>query len=186
MIQLNPDYLIFQTVQGENIPCSAETVTIELIGEAADSLDPGVVREAAAAVVHYFKEELGRDYVSVAEFSEALQKVLNNLGLTVSGPDQETASSNPVAIFDLEELASEAEGAFELVFFARLREEMRTSLSAAPGLVHFRGLRSCVKQLLGRKRWNESCQSLNDQIVCYLRECLSTEHPKSSCGLLVQ
>src|SRR3569833_1988255 len=71
MIQLRPDCLIFQTSQGELIPCSAETVTIELIGDASSVLDPEIVREAASAVVHYFKHDLGRETVSVAEFSDA-------------------------------------------------------------------------------------------------------------------
>jgi hypothetical protein len=186
MIQLNPDCLIFQTGQGENIPCSAETVTIELIGEAAHSLDPGVVREAAAAVVHYFREELGRDFVSVAEFSEALQRVLNDLGLHVTAPDTDKPSvKESVAVSDLQKLAGEAGDSLELLFFARLRQEMRSQLTAAPGLLRFRGLRPCVKQLLGTKRWNSRCQNLNDQIVNYLRECLSSEQPGTSCGLMV-
>ena len=49
MIQLHPEYLIFRTSQGELIPCSAESVTIELIGDASSFLDPDTVREAAAA-----------------------------------------------------------------------------------------------------------------------------------------
>ena len=69
MIQLHPEYLIFRTSQGELIPCSAESVTIELIGDASSFLDPDTVREAAAAVVHYFKNDLGQHTVSVAEFS---------------------------------------------------------------------------------------------------------------------
>ena len=76
MIQLHPEYLIFQTSQGELIPCSAESVTIELIGDASSLLDPEVVREAASAVVHYFKNELGRETVSVTEFSKALERAL--------------------------------------------------------------------------------------------------------------
>ena len=53
MIQLHPDCLIFETSTGESIPCSAEVVTIELVGDS--KLDPQIVREAAAAVVYYFR-----------------------------------------------------------------------------------------------------------------------------------
>ena len=63
MIQLHPDCLIFETSSGESIPCSAEVVTIELVGDS--KLDPEIVREAASAVVYYFRHELGRDNVSV-------------------------------------------------------------------------------------------------------------------------
>jgi hypothetical protein len=81
MIQLHPDCLIFRTSQGELIPCSAESVTIEMIGDASSLIDPETVREAAAAVVHYFKYDLHRDTVSVAEFSDALQRRCAVLGL---------------------------------------------------------------------------------------------------------
>src|ERR1041384_8183207 len=87
MIQLHPDCLIFETSSGESIPCSAEVVTIELVGDS--KLDPQTVREAAAAVVYYFRNELGRDNVSGEEFSRSLQRVLNTLGYEVTAPDGE-------------------------------------------------------------------------------------------------
>jgi len=49
MIQLHPDCLIFRTSQGELIPCSAESVTIEMIGDASSLIDPETVREAPPA-----------------------------------------------------------------------------------------------------------------------------------------
>jgi hypothetical protein len=85
MIQLNPDCLVFQTADGDYIPCSAEFVTLELIGDAADLLDPELIQDASAAVLHYFKYELGRTHVSVGEFSMALEKVLRGFGLSVLG-----------------------------------------------------------------------------------------------------
>src|SRR5688572_1623412 len=105
MIQLNPDCLIFQTASGENIPCSAELVTIELIGDAAEFLDPQIIQNASSAVLHYFKNELARDFVSVAEFSEALEKVLRGFGLDVR-PAEETEPLTPrVEEADLREIA---------------------------------------------------------------------------------
>src|SRR5436853_5822899 len=92
MIQLHPDCLIFHTSAGESIPCSAEVVTIELVGDS--NLDPQVVREAAAAVVYYFKNELGRENVSVEEFSRALQRVLCKLGYDVTSPGVEDSQQN--------------------------------------------------------------------------------------------
>src|ERR1700678_1629729 len=54
MIQLKNDCLILQTESGQQIPCSAESVTFELMGEGAQLVDPEVVRHASAAVLHYF------------------------------------------------------------------------------------------------------------------------------------
>jgi hypothetical protein len=181
MIQLHPDCLIFQTSSGENIPCSAEVVTIELVGEA--NLDPEVVREAAAAVVCYFRNELGREHVSVEEFSRALQKVLRKLGYQVSGNDDSKPEPS-MAISNLPELASSSGKGFELFFYQRLRYELRNQLQLDPQIVRFQGLRTCVKQLSGRQRWCPFCQRMSDQIVEYLRECFSAERGRD-CNLVV-
>ncbi len=184
MIQLHPDCLIFETAKGESIPCSAETVTIELIGEAASHLDPEIVQEAAAAVVHYFNDELGRMTVSIAEFSLALERVLQNLGIKViSAQTQERQQK--VIVSDLSEFATQAGTGLELIFFTKLREEMRVLLRSSPEVVRFKGLRTSVRVLTGTKKWTASCQRLNDQIVDYMRECLSVDCP-STCNLVIQ
>jgi len=76
--------LIFKTSEGEEIPCSAEWVTLELMGEAAVNVEPELIRNASAAVLHYFKDELNRTFVSISEFADALEKVLRGLGFQVS------------------------------------------------------------------------------------------------------
>src|SRR6266566_150879 len=81
MILLRPDCLVFNTPNGESIPCSVHEVSIELLGQTADWVDRELVQNAALAVLHYFKEELGRTSVTVAEFSQALEQALTNLGL---------------------------------------------------------------------------------------------------------
>jgi hypothetical protein len=188
MIQLHPDCLIFQTSSGENIPCSAEVVTVELVGEA--TLDPEIVREAASAVVYYFKVELGRDNVSIEEFSRALERVLIKLGYEVTAGEDVHSSSGfgeaelPQVTLNLPELASACGKGFELIFFQRLRTELREQLRTHPRSLRFQGLRTCVKQLTGARRWTERCQKLNDQIVDYLRECYAVEGP-ADCNLVV-
>ena len=86
---------------------------------------------------------------------------------------------------DLQELAGEADLGCELVFFPRLRDMLRRELDGTPLLLRFRGLRACVKQLAGAKRWGPHCQALSDQIVDYLRGCLGAEKSGSSCALMV-
>src|SRR5688572_2089629 len=122
MIQLHPECLIFRTSRGELIPCSAESVTIELIGDASSLLDPDMVREAAAAVVHYFKYDLGRETVSVGEFSEALERALKCFGFNVTTSAVEKARASIGT--DLREIARAVE-LFELSFFPILREEVK-------------------------------------------------------------
>jgi hypothetical protein len=182
MIQLHPDCLIFRTSQGELIPCSAETVTIEMIGDASSLIDPETVREAAAAVVHYFKYDLHRDTVSIAEFSEALQRALRCFGFDVTTSSFENGVP-PGA--DLRELARGAEDV-ELAFFQRLREEFSRQARDSGEVVRFWGLRECSKQITGAKRWGRSCERFSEQVVAFLRNCLSVEPKAQSRGLIVR
>ncbi|HVY68867.1 MAG TPA: hypothetical protein VHH73_03015, partial [Verrucomicrobiae bacterium] len=114
MIQLNSHSLIFELANGEAIPCSAEQVTIDLIGDAAGMLDPELIREAAAAVLHYFKVEQGREYVSVPEFSRALGQVLRGFGLNVIGPDN-SPDAPAASGSDLRQIACDSGKAYELM-----------------------------------------------------------------------
>jgi hypothetical protein len=186
MIQMHPDTLMFETSNGEIIPCSAEQVTIEFIGEVSGDLDPELVRNAARAVLHYFKVELGKSQVSVGEFAQALTGVLRGLGLDVrDNGSNATPAPAPVMESDLRQLASASGKGFELAFFVGLRAELREKLRQAPCILRFKGLRGCVKQLSGARRWNRRCQQLNDQIVDYLRTCLLSEKRPGACSLVV-
>ena len=187
MIQLHHDYLMFETTSGELIPCSAEVVAVEMVGEYVSQVHPELLQHAAAAVLHYFKHDLGRCQVTVQEFSSALERVLKTFGFRIEsdGPAPVAAASPALEALDLPQLAHEAGGAFELAFFPRIREQLHRRLDHGRETVAFRGLRTCVKQLLGRKRWSPLCEVLSDQIVDYLRECLSSERSTASCKLVI-
>ena len=184
MIQLHPDCLMFKMPGGESIPCSADLIAVNLLGEAADLLDPELVQNAARAVLHFFKVEQGKMFVSVQEFSRTLATVLRGFGISVNSTE---AAPPPrrISESDLGELAGESGKAFELAFFPRLRDELRQQLNRSPQIVRFNGLRGCVKQLAGARRWTGRCQYLNDQIVDYLRHCLSNDPGAKNCSLMV-
>jgi hypothetical protein len=184
MIALRSDCLVFQLNNGQNIPCSPEMIAVEIVGDAHQQLEPETLRHAAASVFHYFKTELAREAVTVGEFSLALEKALHHLGYDIRAHEA-GEPVNGVSDGDLTLLASEASGALELLFFPRLRDELRVRLRQSPRVVRFRGLRSCVKQLMGVRRWTSRCEQLQDQIVDYLRGCLTAE-PAHNCALVVE
>jgi hypothetical protein len=189
MIQLKSDCLLFQTDDGEQVPCSAEWVTLELMGEGASLVDPEVVRHASAAVLHYFKNELKRQFVSVSEFALALEKVLRNFGLSVYADfegGEEAPKENRILDSNLHALASSpATAGIELLFFSQLRQELQRQMQQSPNILRFHGLRDCVKHLAGAERWTPRCQTLHDQIVDFLRGCWQTESASQSCALVV-
>jgi hypothetical protein len=185
MIALNSDCLLFQLQNGESIPCSPDMIAIEIVGEANGLLEPETLRHAAASVFHYFKTELAREVVTIGEFSLALEKALLCLGYSIHAQEPGGPAPEPNDA-DLARLASEAGDSLELLFFPRLRDELRDRLRASPRLVRFRGLRVCVKKLAGARRWSSRCEQLQDQIVDYLRGCLTAETEKANCSLVVE
>jgi hypothetical protein len=182
MIALSSNCLLFELSNGESVPCSAEMICVEIIGNPNSLIDPEMLRHAAASVFHYFKNDLDRETVTVGEFAGALEKVLRNLGLTLYPSRNEAA----VLESDLLLLARESGVSLELFFFPRLRDELRLQLRYSPRLLRFRGLRGCVKRLTQARRWSVRCEQLQDQIVDYLRQCLTAEPGQNDCALVVE
>ena len=65
MIALHDNCLIFELHNGESVPCSADMISVEIVGEANSLLEPETLRHAAASVFHYFKIELAREAVTI-------------------------------------------------------------------------------------------------------------------------
>ena len=184
MIALASDFLLFELASGERIPLSPEMISVELMTDSGSVLEPEFVKHAAASVFHYFKHELGQESVSVAEFAGALEKVLRGLGCSIRpGDTPERVTEEAEA--DLGRLASESGEGRELTFFPKLRGALRNQLKSSPRFVRFHGLRHCVKRLTGARRWSPRCESLQDQIIEYLRQCLTAESRTGQCELLV-
>jgi hypothetical protein len=182
MIALAEDVLIFEMGDGESVPFSAEMISVELMGSAASLFDVDFVRHASHAVFHYFRNELGRKTVLVSEFAEALEKVLRGFVLPTRAPNQK----GPVLESDLCQLACESGKGCELFFFPRLRQELQSHMTQAPAMLRFRGLRGCVKQLVGARRWTPRCQDLKDQILDYLRQCVCAQPCERELALVVE
>jgi hypothetical protein len=185
MIALGSECLLLELDNGESIPCSADMVAVELAEDAGGLFDPEFVGHATKAVFHYFKHELGRQSVSAGEFAGALEKVLRGFAATAQAPVR-SDSAPRVLEFDLWRLARESGPSCELFFFPRLRAELQRHLQQAPRVVRFSGLRGCVKQLTGARRWGRRCRNLEGEIVAYLRECLSAEAAPTDVALVVE
>ena len=184
MIALASDCLLFQLASGESVPLSAEMISIELMGGTAEWFDSEFVRHAANAVFHYFKQDLDRQTVTVGEFAGALEKVLR--GFTPAGAGARAPRSQEWRSRTWAGWRANRERALELFFFPRLREELRHKMRQAPQVVRFRGLRSCVMQLAGARRWTRRCQTIEEQIVSFLRGCLTAEAGQTQLSLVVQ
>jgi hypothetical protein len=185
MIALQSNCLLFRLANGESIPCSAEMINFEVHGNLSGLLEPEMLHHATASVFHYFKNELSCETITVGEFACALEKVLRGLGFVIRAGAIEPFPRETIET-DLGMLAGAPAESFELFFFQRLRNELRMQLRQSPRMVRFRGLRRCVKQLAGAHRWSRRCEKLQDQIVDYLRQCLTAEPEQNECALVVE
>jgi len=181
MIALGANCLLFKTLAGESVPLTPDMISIELTGEAEQMFEPDFVDNAASAVFHYFKHEVGRETVTVAEFAEALEKALKSLG---GGEMPSPAKTRRLVESDLRKLAGES--GCELVFFATLRAELRKMIKDEPEIVSFSWLQDCVKDLAGARRWTPRCRTLKSQILSYLEGCLCAEHTRNRLSLVVR
>ena len=185
MIQLHTDCLVFETSDGESIPCSAQDVTVELLGDAALELEPHMVTEAAEAVLFHFKVDLGRASVTVGEFTMALEVILRGFGYKIVAAGDDDKTDDGAAETNLHDLAHQAGEGLEMVFFCTLRDQIHADLHGKPELLRVKGLREAVKKLTGAKKWSPRCQKLNDQIVDYLRHIVSQHQQQAKLTLMI-
>src|SRR5215216_5567971 len=126
MIALADNCLVFELANGDRVPFSPDMIAIDLMGEAAQQFEPEFVRHSANAVFYYFKHELARQSVTVAEFATALSSVLRGFSLSVQ---RQRLNRVPGLVeSDLKLLALESGEACELFFFPRLRGELQLQL----------------------------------------------------------
>ena len=195
MIALRDDFLLVAQEGGHYIPCSVEHLTFELAGRAANQVDPEWMKQAAAGVLHYFKDELGQSHVTVAEFTTALSKVFQGLGMTaevttiappVAEPEGATAPPQVIWRGDLEAIAVESGELGELAFQKALLSQLTMALESSSQTVEFSGLRGCVKMITGRKHWCPECRKWSAWIVDLLRAWMSEKAGHRHVSLVVR
>ena len=194
MIALRDDFLLVAQEGGHYIPCSVEHLTFELAGNAANQVDPEWMKQAAAGVLHYFKDELGQSHVTVAEFTTALSKVFQGLGMTaevttiappVAEPEGALAPPQVVWRGDLQAIAVESGELGELAFQKALLSQLTMALESSSQTVEFSGLRGCVKMITGRKHWCPECRKWSAWIVDLLRSWMSEKAGHRHVSLVV-
>ena len=195
MIALRDDFLLVAQEGGHYIPCSVEHLTFELAGNAANQVDPEWMKQAAAGVLHYFKDELGKSHVTVDEFTKALTKVFQGLGLTaevttiappVAEPEGALAPPQVVWRGDLQAIAVESGELGELAFQKALLSQLTMALESSSQTVEFSGLRGCVKMITGRKHWCPECRKWSAWIVDMLRSWMSEKAGHRHVSLVVR
>ncbi len=185
MIALRDDCILVAQADGGFLPCSAEELTVEIADDAAGMVDEEALKQAAAAVMHYFREELERTTVTLAEFTNMLTRVLKGLGLNAEISGQ-VVPGEEIRFADLRTLAVGEGVAGELEFCQRLRTLLREQLAAGPVRLEILGLRGCVKRLAGRKHWCPACERTAAWVLELIRGWYAQEAPAPPPALIVR
>jgi hypothetical protein len=190
VIQLHPDLLLLPAKKEEGggwIPCSAQELALEITADTG-YIDKDLLQNAVAGVLHYFREELKRDQVSVEEFRTALEFVLTNFGVHLQGLNPSAEPDQDMVFFcDLVKVAATIGQAGELGFYTRIAIVLREFMQRSPRMIRVTGLRDCVKHLVGARRWSRRCTETGDQIIGFLQQVFASASTggETRCVLLI-
>jgi ATP cone domain len=169
MIQLHSDVLWVEAEDGRLAPFDEQrlAMSIQKVAENVGQSDWWLA-ESIAAAVHAFGVKSRRDRIIPSkEIAEIVATVLATLGY--DGISEAYAGdANRVAIH-LNELAWRTNTGFELEFFRQLDHALGAATNGRLVAMRIDGLRACVMQLRGTRRWTAGCRQLAEDIVEHVR-----------------
>jgi hypothetical protein len=169
MIQLHSDVLWVRAEDGRLEPFDEHRLALS-IQKAAENVGHSDwwLAESIAAAVHAFAIKSRREQmIQSKEIAELVATVLATLGYDWIS-EAYAGTRNRVAIH-LNELVWRATAGFELEFFQQLDHALSAATNRRLVAMRIDGLRACVMQLRGARRWTAECRRLAEDIVEHVR-----------------
>jgi len=169
MIQLHEDVLWVKAEDGRLSPFDEQrlAMSIQRAAEKAGHIEWWLA-ESVAAAVHAFAVNTRSESVMLSgEITEVVAAVLATLGYDWIS-EAYAAGADRVAIH-LNELAWRTNAGFELEFFQQLDHALGAAANRRLVAMRLDGLRACVMQLRGARRWTAGCRQLAEDIVEHVR-----------------
>jgi hypothetical protein len=138
------------------------------------------VTESIAFYLHLRNDE---NVVAFSQLSQTVRYVLNAIGYKEIVPH--FAPSPPPISISLLDIAQHAGAGYELAFFDLLEKRINALIATGADNLRLCSLQSCVKHLRGAKMWTRSCDALREEIVCFVRERLTsaTDFARLDCSV---
>ncbi|MBA2271517.1 MAG: hypothetical protein H0W20_13125 [Chthoniobacterales bacterium] len=135
------------------------------------------------SITFYLRLRNDEPVVPISQLSQTVRYVLKVIGYKEIIPY--FAPSPPPIAFSLLEVAEAAGAGYELAFFDGLEKRIAALVSTGTDSLQFYGLNACVKHLRGAKAWTRACDTLRDEVICFVREKLAakTELEQLRCSL---
>ena len=134
------------------------------------------------SIAFYLRLRNDENFVALNQFSQTVRYVLKVVGYKEIVPHF-TPAPPPVSL-SLFEIAYTAGAGYELAFFDALSRRLDLLLETHVNSVRFTALSACVKHLRRTRVWSRACDALRGEIVCFVRDKLSTSGlPELNCSL---
>jgi hypothetical protein len=134
------------------------------------------------SIAFYLRLRNNENVVAFSQLAETVQYVFKAIGYKEIIP-YFTPSPPPISL-SLVEIAHAAGSGYELAFFDLLEKRVAALIETRVDNLQFCGLQQCVKFLRGVKVWTRACDTLREEIVCFIRERLtSTTAERLKCEL---
>src|SRR5256885_8426783 len=135
------------------------------------------------SIAFYLRLRNDENVVAFSQLSQTVRYVLKVIGYKEIVPHF-TPSPPPISI-SLVDIARQAGTGYELAFFDLLEKRINTLIETGVDNLQLCSLQSCVKHLRGGKTWTRACDALRAEIVCFVREKLTskTDLPRLDCSL---
>ncbi len=183
MIQLQDDIAWVKFADGRLAPFDEHrlALSIQKVAEHTGDSDWWLAESIAAAVHVYAVKSRSDGVIPSSEIAEIVATVLSTLGYQRVS-EAYSGHAGHVAIH-LNELAGRRSTAFELEFFQRLDRALGAAANRRFLVIEVDGLRACVMQLRGARRWTAGCRRFAEDIVDYVRERVARVRPPQAAGL---
>lgn len=123
--------------------------------------------DVVQAVVHFLRVQYHGTVIAVEALFDKIRHSLKNLGL--SEMSEGLATKNPPVSISLTDIARRAGSGYELVFYHLLADRFQRAACQGVAHVYCYGLRQCVKNLVGAKKWSPRCERLSADIQEFLQ-----------------
>lgn len=183
MILLRADIAWVETEDGRREPFDAERLaaSIHRAAARAGQGDLWIADSVALALHHYVQQCTTQQTIALVELVKLVIDVLEVLGHKKTS-DVYAQHQFRVEV-RLDELAHTAGAAFELEFFTKLDAALGAAADGTLEELQLRGLRPCVLQLRGARRWSDGCRDLAEEIVGYVRARVERMRPARAAAL---
>jgi len=128
------------------------------------------------SIAFYLRLRNDENVVAFSQFSQTVRYVLKVIGYKEIIPY--FAPAPPPISISLLDIGRDAGAGYELAFFDLLEKRINALIETGVDSLQLCSLEPCVKHLRGVKTWTRACDSLREEIVCFVREKLrSTSGP---------